>query len=445
MERFGWSTQSRRLRQPAFRVACQPLLAIASALGLIFCVAAPAIAQTCEAGDPAHAAARIDRIRFSCERDDIPYSADLYQLAAIADKEAIPALRKLAEWPTDKGPGARCSQWVAGAKIALAKLGDEGYRSKLNRDEASFVADDRALTDLIQYLIEHAKDPSMYHNFGDYGSDARDGLLFEIDTIRRRRMVPDLPHADYSDAGIAQWKSYLEKHKGRQMTFPAYADIADPYLQCLARRVDWGYPDGILAIAMDGGPQALPILKKFPRPWKSEMMGYFNTVPFNPAWVAIQGNTQVALAQLGDEEMYQQILAELRGNGNAYQAVRKLEYLGGKRAVEALVNALDIPEDSIWKAWNKECGLRTFCYPNVSQNWKQIWNVKLDGTEAHEEVCWAMTFHPCVIGVLGYMVKDPPLPPGSDATPENIRKWKDWWAANRNQAQFAMKPGPNFE
>jgi hypothetical protein len=445
MERCGRSVRPWRLRQPAFRVACQSLLSIVSALGLILSVAAPAIAQTCEAGDPAHAAALIDRIRFSCERDDIPYSADLYQLAAIADKEAIPALRKLAEWPTDKGPGARCFQWVAAAKIALAKLGDEGYRSKLNRDEASFVADDRALTGLIQYLIEHAKDPSMYRNFGDYGSDARDGLLFEIDTIRRRRVVPDLPQADYSDAGIAQWKAYLDSHKGRQMTFPAYADIADLYLQCLARRVDWGYPDGILAIAMDGGPQALSILKKFPRPWKSEMLGYFNTVPFNPAWVAIQGNTQVALAQLGDEEMYQQIVAELKGNGNAYQAVRKLEYLGGKKAVEALVNALDIPEDSIWKAWNKECGLRTFCYPNVSQNWKQIWNVKLDGVEAHQEVCWAMTFHPCIIGVLGYMVKDPPLPPGADATPENIRKWKDWWAANRDRAQFVMKPQPNFE
>jgi hypothetical protein len=95
--------------------------------------------------------------------------------------------------------------------------------------------------------------------------------------------------------------------------------------------------------------------------------------------------------------------------------------------------------------WNKECGIRTFCYPNVTQNWKQIWNVKLDGAEGHHEICWAMKFHPCIIGVLGYMVKDPPLPPGADATPENIRKWKDWWLANQDRAQFVMKPGPNFE
>jgi hypothetical protein len=82
------------------------------------------------------------------------------------------------------------------------------------------------------------------------------------------------------------------------------------------------------------------------------MMGYFNAVPFNLTRGAIQGNTQVALAQLGDEEMFQQIKEELKGSGNSYQAVRKMEYIGGKRAVEALVNALDLPEDSIWKAWN---------------------------------------------------------------------------------------------
>ncbi|HXY24651.1 MAG TPA: hypothetical protein VEI73_08370 [Candidatus Acidoferrum sp.] len=441
-ERLVWCWRANWL---SFSRAWVLLLATIPPLGSIFWFAAPAIAQTCEDRNPAHAAALIDQIRFSCERDDIPYSADLYQLAAVADKEAIPALRKLAEWSTKKGPGARCSQWVTGARIALAKLGDEAYRNKLNRNEASFIADDSALIDLIEYLIAHANDPRMYHWFGDYGADARNGLLSEIDTIRRRRIVPDLPLADYSDAGIAQWKAYLDKHKGRQMTFPAYEDVADPYLQCLARRVEWGYPDGILAIAAEGGPQTLPILKKFPRPWKSEMLGYFNTVPFNPTWVAIQGNTQVALAQLGDEEMYQQIVAELNGNGNAYQAVRKLQYLGGKRAFEALIKALDTPEDAVWKAWNKECGTWTFCYPNVNQNWKLIWSSKQYGIEVSQETCRAMPFHDCVVGVLGFMVKDPPLPPGSPAAPENIRKWKEWWASHQDRAEFVVKPQPSFE
>jgi hypothetical protein len=444
MEHHRLGVQSLPASEPLFR-ASKWLLAIISLLGVTFGAAVSAIAQTCEDRNPPHAAALIEQIRFSCERDDIPYSVDLYQLAAVADSEAIPALRKLAAWSTDKGPGARCSQWVRGARIALAKLGDEGYRAKLNRDEASFIGDDRALTELIEYLIQHAKDPGMYHNFGDYHVDARNGLLFEIDTIRRRRRVPDLPLADYSDAGIAQWKEYLEKHKGQQMTFPAYAEVLDPYLQCLARRIDWAYPDAILAIATNGGPQALPTLKKFPRPWKSEIMGYFNPVPFNPTWVAIQGNTQVALAQLGDEEMYQQIVAELNGNGNAYQAVRKLEYLGGRRAVETLVKALDLSEDLLWKEWNKECDNRTNCYPNATENWKLIWNLKPNGVETSQEICRATTFHACVLGVLGFMVKNPPLPPGAAATMENIRRWKEWWAANQDTAEFVVKPQPKLE
>ena len=64
-----------------------------------------AVAQTCEDRNPAHAAALIDQIRLSCERDNEPYSANVYALAAVADKEVIPALRKIAAWPTDKGPG----------------------------------------------------------------------------------------------------------------------------------------------------------------------------------------------------------------------------------------------------------------------------------------------------------------------------------------------------
>jgi len=419
-------------------------LAMISVVSLALFAAASAIAQTCEDRNPAHAAALIDGVRFSCERDDIPYSADVYGLAAVADKEAIPALRKLAAWSTDKGPGQRCAPWVNMARIALAKMGDEEYRAALRMGGASFIGDDRALTALIEFLIAHAKDPAMYHDFGDYGSDEREGILFEIDMIRRRRRAPDLPLADYSDAGIPQWRAYLEKRKDQQMTFPVYPDVPDPYLQCLARRVDWGFPDGILAIAANGADAALPILRKFPKPWKPEMMGYARNAPFNPSWTTIQGNLQVALAQLGDAEMLEQIVAELSG-GTAYQSVRKLEYLGGKRAVDGLVRALDISEDSVQKARAKECGDRTHCYPNVQVQWRQIWNLKSDGKEIESELCERMSFHSCVVGVLGYMVKNPPLAPGAAATPENMEKWKEWWGKNKDHAEFVVKAAPTFE
>ncbi|MGC2792222.1 MAG: hypothetical protein WA899_09395, partial [Candidatus Sulfotelmatobacter sp.] len=190
-----------------------------------------AIAQTCEDDNPWQAAALIDQIRTSCERNNVPYGADIYGLASVADREAIPALRKLAAWPTDKAPGAGCQGWVVAARAALVKLGDEDYRAGLDLSFLSFVGDDRALAALVEFLIAHAKDPAMLQDFGDYEVDRRDGILKDIDTIRRRRRAPDLPTADYSDAGIAQWKAYLEKRKGQQLTFPAYPIVDDPYLR----------------------------------------------------------------------------------------------------------------------------------------------------------------------------------------------------------------------
>lgn len=439
MNRHSSTDACLRPRHPAHTDRRSWITAVAFVLAVALTGAAAVMAQTCEDRSVAHVAALIDQIRYSCERYDIPYSADVYSLAAVADKDAIPALQKLAAWPTDTGPGARCMGWVNMARIALAKLGDEGYRAKLRMEAGAVIGDDRALTTLIEFLIAHAKDPAMINNFGDYETDTRSGILSEIDTIRRRRRTPDLPLADYSEAGIAQWKSYLEKHKGHQMTFPAYVDVQNPYLQCLARRVDWGFPDAILAIAANGGDAALPILQNLPSPWRPESMGYEVSLPFNPHLWMIQGNLEVALAQVGDEQMFDQIVAELNGEA-AYQSVRKLEYLGGKRSVDALVNALDLSADAVQKAHWKGCGNSTRCYPDVGVQWRQIWNLKMNGEELHQELCETMSFHSCVVGVLGYMVKDPPLPPGAETTPENIQKWKEWWAKNKDQAEFVVKP-----
>jgi hypothetical protein len=434
----------RRAKWLPFRDSRQWAVAVLAVLGAAFGGASLGYAQTCEDRNPAHAAALIDKIRFSCEQDNIPYAADVYGLTAVADQEAIPALRRLADLPTNEGPGLRCIAWVMQARMALAKLGDEKYRAGLRIEEQSFIGDDRALVGLIEYLIAHAKDPSMIHNFGDYDSDEREGLLFQIDTIRRRRRVPDLPLADFSDMGVAQWKAYLEKHKGQQRTFPAYMEVADPYLRCLARRVDWAYADALLAIAANGGDEALPILRKFTPPWKPEMMGYVVAAPLNPNWSILQGNLQVALAQAGDAGAFQQIVAELNG-GTAYESVRKLEYIGGRRAVDALVKALDLSEDDVQRARARQCGLQTYCYPDARMSWKSIW--ESDSYHAHipRETCAGVNFHTCVAGVLGSMVENPPVSAGAQGTARNVEAWKEWWARNREKAEFTVKVEPTFE
>jgi hypothetical protein len=427
-----------------------------SAIAVVPIVSAPTLSQTCEDDNPPHATSLLDRLQGYCERNEVPWTFDLYALASVAGDDATPALRKIAAWPLDSLPGSRCPQWVAASRDALDKLGDKDSRSLLDaqlsrpqtRQNAfaslSFVGDDRALLALIHYLVDHAEDPAMVHDFGDYEVDERDWFLQAIDSIRRRRRVPGLPAADYSPAGIAQWKEYLAKHEGQQLTFPVYPNVSDPYLKCLARRVEWGYPDAILAIAASGNNSAATVLRQFPSPTQRALMGFERSVPFNPHWSLIQGNVQVALAQLGDREMFDHIVSEL-GGAFAYESVRKLEFLGGKPAVDALVNALSVPDEVVEKARSEACGQSIYCYGSGQIPWKPIWTVTPMAVEIDRETCLTERYHACLIGVLALMVKNPPLPTTAPATPENIQKWKDWWTRNKDHAVFVERPVQPFE
>jgi hypothetical protein len=419
--------------------------------------AAAVLAQTCEDRNPPHAVALLLRLQSYCENYEVPNSFDLYGLAAVAGDEAIPALRKIAEWPTDTPTGIYCQQWVRSARVALARLGDAKYRDALDDwqqdpkhpyppvGDLTNVGDDRALRTLIEYLVAHANDPAMYHNFGDYGSDAREGLLRDIDSIRSRRRVPGLPAANYSPQGVAQWRDYLASHKDAQLTIPVYPEVSDPYLKCLARKVEWGYPDAILAIAAFGGDAALPILRQFPQPSAGDPMGFgalgYGTLFDRPGlWTAVQGNTQVGLAQLGDREMFEQIVTELSGK-YAYEAVRKLEFIGGRQAVEALIDSLDMTVEVARKLQNLDTPQRAYL---------PIWRASAIGVqgEIEQETCTPFSSHPyqeCVTGVLALMVKDPPLPVNAKLSGENVQIWKDWWMKNKNRAVFVQKPEHTFE
>jgi len=157
-------------------------------------------------------------------------------------------------------------------------------------------------------------------------------------------------------------------------------------------------------------------------------------------WTAVQGNTQVGLAQLGDREMFDQIVSELSGK-YAYEAVRKLEFIGGKQAVEALIHSLDKTEEMARKLQNLETPQRAY---------QPIWRASAIGVqgEIEQETCTPLSSHPyqeCVMGVLALMVKDPPLPANAKLSKENIQIWKDWWTENRVQAVFVQRPEHTFE
>lgn len=137
--------------------------------------------------------------------------------------------------------------------------------------------------------------------------------------------------------------------------------------------------------------------------------------------------------------MFDQIVAEL-GTEHAFEAVRKLEFIGGERPVSALVNALDVTAEL-----NGKLGR----VPTPPRTWKPMWKLMPRGFgPPDEEVCApysAKPFQGCLLGVLALMVKDPPLPPAAKPTLENVQKWKDWWAKNKDQAVFAQHPVQSFE
>jgi hypothetical protein len=267
--------------------------------------------------------------------------------------------------------------------------------------------------------------------------------------------MPDLPDADYSPSDIAQWKAWLEKYKGQRLSTPVFQGVSDPYLQCLARRVEWGHPDAILDIATFGGPSAEAILKRFPAPRSGEVMGarelypevlqYEDGLPGTD--LEIQGNLQAALLRFGDQTTAGQVASELNSFALypgyfPLEAIRKLRFAGGKTAVGVLVDGLG-SSNRISQDAQKEfdaCLLRVTAANQPSKQPK----------EAAQKACagsfsWAERRTSLVLSALAEIVKDPPLPADAPPTAESSQRWKDWWAKNRDKAVFVIPPRASYD
>src|SRR5208282_2072167 len=94
-------TKNGRHRMPPFgsKTGCAWIAIAILALANVSIASAPAFAQTCENDNPPHAAALLYRLQSYCEKNEVPWTFDLYALASVAGDDAIPALRKIADWP----------------------------------------------------------------------------------------------------------------------------------------------------------------------------------------------------------------------------------------------------------------------------------------------------------------------------------------------------------
>jgi hypothetical protein len=389
----------------------------------------------------------------------------ILEQASVAGNLAIPVLRQFASLP--KNNECTSSNFDAAARTALAKLGDQTAYATVKKQWAQqragpypanicFIGDDWALQALVEFLIQHANDPKMVvqHGPADGPYDGRNGILREIRGIARRHVVPDLPDADYSPSGIAQWKTWLGKYKGQHLSTPVFESVSDPYLQCLARRVEWGHPDAILDIATFGGPSAEAILKRFPAPRSGEVMGareLFPDVLQNEdgrpdSDSEIQGNLQAALLRFGDQTTAGQVATELNSFAPypgyfPFEAIRKLRFAGGKTAVGVLVDGLG-SANRISQDAQKEfdaCLVRITAANQPSKQPKEA------AQACAGSLSWAERRTSLIMNALAEMVKDPPLPANAPPTAETSQKWKDWWVKNRDKAVFVIPPRASYD
>jgi hypothetical protein len=453
----------------------QAWMCIAILVGL-GCVAAPASAQNCTASNPQLAVTILQDVLATCSSHDdfqameskYGYDVILVQ-ASVAGNLAVPVLRQFASLP--KNNECTSSNFGAAARTALAKLGDETAYATVKKQwtqhragpypaRIDFIGDDWALQTLVEFLIQHANDPRMVvqHGPADGPEDYRSRILAQIRGIARRHAIPDLPDADYSPSGIAQWKAWLGKYKGQHLSTPVFESVSDPYLQCLARRVEWGHPDAVLDIATFGGPAAEAILKQFPAPRSGEVMGARelyrdvlrdeNEDESRPDPDSeIQGNLQAALLRFGDQKTAGQVATELNSfafkPGNfPLEAIRKLRFAGGKTAVGVLIDGLGSSNRMSQDA-QKNFDACVVTVAAANQPWKQP-------KAAAEKACagsfsWEERRTSLILSALAEMVKDPPLPANALPTAENSQKWKDWWVKNRDQAVFVIPPRASYD
>jgi hypothetical protein len=443
------------------------------------CVAARVSGQNCTASNPQLAVSDLETLLATCS-SPADFQVMNYKMrgkygdnvilgqASVAGNLAIPVLRRFASLPRHN----ECTSTGldAAARMALAKLGDENAYAAIKQQWAhptrnamypagiDFIGDDWALQTLVEFLIQHANDPRMIvqHGPADGPIDVRSVRLAQIEEIARRHVVPDLPDADYSPSGVAEWKAWLGKHRGQHLSTPVFESVSDPYLQCLARRVEWGHPDAILDIATFGGPSAEAILKRFPAPRSGEVMGARELFPDILLYEngrrpspdsEIQGNLQAALLRFGDQRAAFQVATELNSFASfsgyfPFEAIRKLRFAGGKTAVGVLVDGLG-SANRISQDAQKDFDS---CLARVTQ----VNQPSNEQKESAQRECarflyWAERRTSLILNALAEMVKNPPLPADAPPTAESSQKWKDWWIKNRDTAVFTVPPRASYD
>jgi hypothetical protein len=343
---------------------------------------------------------------------EVEHAADpnvIYRAAAIAQDKLVPALRRLSK------PGMPLNSVAGAAQVSLARLGDkeatEQLEQELNRIRSPFdvgavnklvaVGTDKALSILMTFLVVRFSDSSLVVDLQDASEDLRQEIVKEI--ASRLQVGPLAPNQTFS-VSLQDWVTWWNQVKGQAIVLSISTGLHDPYLRCLARKVEWGFPDAIFDLATSKDPQVLPVLRKLAE------FGDHRGRSFNLK--TIRGRAEFGLAQMGDQEELATIKGELNGPGYT-GAIEELRLLGGKDAVTALINAFDSPD-----------------FLPQYRGFKKTYQRELNKRDQDIQKA---------------LIKMVVSPPETKMTPEGREKWKDWWAKNKGSAQFTVPPVKSYE
>ncbi len=304
--------------------------------------------------------------------------------AAIAGQALLPALRKVSRpgMPSDTVPGA--------AQASLAKLGDEVAFVELDAELKGKIGS--AIWAIHKLLIVNSpRSTSMIMSY----LNAHPGpitLGCEIDAC-----YDDVPviYAELADGLVNAPVRRTGKYRGdwrlwwkheNPIPFSISGDFQDPYEQCLGRKIEWNFDMAIVDLGATADQRAVPGIKKFGAIGYS-LNEYLGSRAQYPSYLWLRHDyVETALAELGDSKAFSIIAAR--------PDIQKLQIIGGKRAVEALINS---------KQFN------------------------------------AVQAAP-LMKALSQMVQNPPLPTNAETSEHNLRAWKEWWAKNRDSTRFVKMP-----
>lgn len=378
---------------------CPDLLRFSCSVALLFCFSFALSAQTCHS----------DSVDVPSLTNQVEHASDpntIFRAAASAGKQMVPVLRGLAK------PDTAVTTISGAAQVSLAKLGDANSFSELVEGmkgksppirKLVRVGDDRAISVLMTFLAEHQHDESLRIDFGDYSEDIREEIM---DLLSKQLEIGPLVSPQHFSVSIDDWVEWWNLKKGEPIALSISNRLRDPYLKCLARKVEWGFPDAIFDMANTRNQEILPVLRTLERVGRQDF-----------SLKTIHGRAQFALAELGDEEAFEAISRNL-DIGDYGPSIEALRMLGGRHAVAALVNAVISPEFTRY-------------------------HLSLRGSDPETIARAQRERDGLILRTLSSMIADPPGLTG-DLESQKMQ-WKEWWEKNKDSAQFTSAPAKTYE